>query len=204
MKLNLKRLGAIALLLTQTYCAPQKPTPQEACGFNQNSEGQRIAWKASVPVKMYVDPSFPQELRQAVSDAMAVWNQQLGRQILVLAGERGGTQVRRDNINIIYWSSSWDQGSQASREEQANTTIHYADNQLVEADIQINAMNFNYSLNPNYTETDLQSLMVHELGHALGLKHNSSEPSVMATKLQNGITRRNLFAADVVNCRCEY
>ncbi|MBK9294805.1 MAG: matrixin family metalloprotease [Oligoflexia bacterium] len=204
MKLSIKQLGVIAFLIFQTHCAPQAPSAQEPCGFNQNSYGQRISWKALVPVKMYIDPAFPQSFRTAIQEAMNTWNKQLGKNILSIAGERSGSKPQRDNLSVIYWYTTWDQSTQESREEQANTTIHYADNQLVEADIQVNAMNFTYSLNPSYNEVDLQSVLIHELGHVLGLKHNAEEPSVMAKRLQNGTTRRNLFAADVLNCRCEY
>jgi predicted Zn-dependent protease len=204
MRNTTKIVGLIVLLFFQIHCAPAA-SPQAACGFNQNPAGQRISWKANIPIKIYVDTSVPVELRDTVKSAINVWNTQLNKTVLVYAGEKSGTQPSHDNLNIIYWRSSWDQSSETSRDEQANTTIYYADNQLIEADIQVNASGtYLYSTSPNPSQVDLQSLLVHEIGHVLGMKHNQDEPSVMASKLSDGVQRRDLFSADVTNAKCEY
>ena len=50
----------------------------------------------------------------------------------------------------------------------------------------------------------LESLIIHELGHVLGLKHNSDRESVMQKSL-SGRTERNVIGdSDSKNVRCEY
>lgn len=51
---------------------------------------------------------------------------------------------------------------------------------------------------------DLPSIMVHELGHFLGLSHNLSESSVMRPSLSSGSTNRTLTAADNRDIRNRY
>ena len=50
----------------------------------------------------------------------------------------------------------------------------------------------------------LESLIIHELGHVLGLKHNSDKESVMQKSL-SGRTERNIIGnSDSKNIQCEY
>jgi len=50
----------------------------------------------------------------------------------------------------------------------------------------------------------MESLDLHELGHALGLKHETEKPSVMAPILDFGLTRRTLYPSDASYIKCEY
>ena len=109
----------------------------------------------------------------------------------------------QDGVNVIYWLSNW--GTQPSN-QQANTTIYWVNNNVTEADVRVNAQNFTFSDSSTTSpaNVDVQSLLLHELGHILGLKHDDSTPSVMATYLQTGTQRRTLLSSDLSHIQCEY
>jgi hypothetical protein len=189
------------LVLAMQFGCAKSSTPQDACGFVQNSEGQRVSWKSSTPIPMYFDASFPTQYMAAVQDAIATWEKGIGRHVFDLRGSLPPSQPAQDGLSVIYWLTTWDP---SLPQQQANTTIYWVDNQVVEADIRVNAKNFTYSSNPGYFDVDIESLVLHELGHTLGLKHDDAVPSVMATSLPSGYLRRSLYASDLASVKCEY
>src|SRR6185295_13287015 len=61
---------------------------------------------------------------------------------------------------------------------------------------------WNYYLGANTggvgsSQFDFQTVVTHELGHALGLGHSSDSASVMFASLKTGTAKRNLTAADL-------
>jgi hypothetical protein len=195
-------MSILIVVLLQVRCAKPLP-PQASCGFVQNAEGQRVGWNAHLPIKMYLDQSVPKEYYIAIQAAMNTWEAGIGHKIFEIAGTNSNFAPGQDGRNVIYWVSNWDN---ASVDQQANTTLYWVDNQITEADIRVDTKNFIYSFSdtPSSSEVDMESLMLHELGHVLGRKHEDNVPSVMAKSLADGILRRNLFAADLTDVKCEY
>jgi hypothetical protein len=192
----------LTLLIFQVQCA-QPPAPQQDCGFVQNSDGQRVSWKGNLPIKIWFDASFPTQYYQSVQNAINTWEQGVGRKVFDLQGPLPPSTPTQDGMSVIYWMGSWDP---KLPNQQANTTIYWVDNRITEADMRINAQNFSFSASsvPNITNVDIESLVLHELGHSLGLKHDDLQPSVMATFLQSGYLRRTLYPADNASIKCEY
>ena len=104
---------------------------------------------------------------------------------------------------MIYWLDTWEP-EKAS--EQARTTIYYAGNEVREADIRVNAFNYKYYLDVPAESQDLhlESLLLHELGHVLGLSHRSDDGTVMATTLSSGMMRNHITEMDRSSITCEY
>jgi len=205
------RLGLTAAILCVSVlfvqaCSRPLP-PQEACSFVQNPDMQRVSWNSRLPVKFYLHKSVPIEAYAAIDRAIREFNKTVGggRELLkVMArGSDGDLLPRRDGYSTIYWFTTWDR-NRAS--EQARTTIYWSGVEIFEADIRINADDFtyNYSTSTNFPEVDLDSLMVHEFGHALGLAHSSNSGSVMNPMLADGEVRRTLGSGDLSNLKCEY
>lgn len=199
---------AIATALLGSFLALQacgkKVNPEESCNFVQNSELQRVSWGANTPVLIYVDSSVPGIYFGAIRAAVEEWNNSIGREVLRIGGwtNKGGAPAN-DGANIIYWLTTWEA---ARPNEQARTTVHWAGDRIYEADIRINAKDFDYfwGEQPMSGRVDIQSLVLHELGHVLGLAHTEGVPSVMAKTLPNGTVRRETGKMDRDSLRCEY
>lgn len=175
---------------------------QEACGFVQNSFGQRVSWKRSLPIKMYLDPTFPPEYEATLREAAQKWEEVLQRSLFVFERSTEKSTQARDSRNVIYWKDLWDV---ANEKLQAVSSLSWYRNQLLEADLQINHQHFSYYTEAPQSGQDvhLTSLLVHELGHILGLNH-VKEKSVMITVLDYLLKRDLPTEEDKAHIRCEY
>lgn len=197
-------------------CAPKS---QQDCGFVQNVYGERISWKGNVPVTIYLHESVPAQYVPAIEKAANTWHDALGKKVFnIVINQRinGPINPQKDSKNIIYFYSTWepDKGS-----EQARTSVYWIGDQIKEADMRINAAvnpknnlpYFTYYWNqPGKASADtansvnIEALVIHELGHVLGLKHKDVDASVMATYLANNTDRVNIAETDRVALQCEY
>ena len=175
---------------------------QEDCGFVQNSYGQRVSWKQSLPVKIYIDPGFPAEYETTLREAARKWEGVVGRTLFLFERTSASSTVARDNRNVAYWETKW---VDSDMNLQGVSTLSWYQNQLTEADLRVNAQNFNYYVDNNTSGRDvhLPSLLVHELGHILGLKHVNGS-SVMLTMLDYLVKRDLPSAEDKAHIKCEY
>lgn len=206
MALVLKRLiQVVSLLLGLAVIAcTSKPEPQPSCNFVENSYEQRVSWKDATPVSLYVHSSFPTAYLPTLKAAMGQWEKNIGRPLFRLAGTNSDDGIpKKDGVSVIYWMDTWE----ADRpREQARTTIFWEGNRILEADLRVNAKNFTYFTGdtPQTDSVDLESLLIHELGHVLGLQHNTAAGSVMAVSLDNGVLRRDVQEVDLSSAHCEY
>ena len=197
---KLIRLTVLSILMVGCSKAPE---PEDACNFVQNSQKQRVSWKSSVPVPLYLHKSIPLEYRSAFYDAVARWETRWGRRLFDIVGidYRDGT-ASQDGRSVIYWSEEW---SEDRRQEQARTTIFWRNDRITEADMKVNAKNYDYYSKEVETGTvHLESLIIHELGHVLGLKHIDKTDSVMNSVLPNYLVRDEIEEEDLKSMECEY
>ena len=84
--------------------------------------------------------------------------------------------------------------------------ISWVGSQIKQANILINAdnMKFYSEMATGLSQVDLESVILHELGHVLGLKHNDQRQGVMASYLKENSERRKILTADLDSVRCEY
>lgn len=200
-----KRLGALMLLtsaLTLQACAPKA---QDDCGFVQNSYGERISWKSQAVITLSVHESVPSEYLGAIQSAADTWEKSAGRKLfnIVTTKVTGPLAPHKDGSNIIYFMDTWEENRAT---EQARTSIYWNGDQISEADIRVNAKDFKFYWNSNKSTSrvSIEALILHEMGHVLGLKHKDSGGSVMATYLPSGTDRVELASTDVTDLKCEY
>ena len=177
---------------------------EESCNFI-TSNGFRVSWKSSPPVNIIITPSVPTEYDSVILNAALIWNSAKGRPLVkVYRDDSFKNDPGYDQTNAIYWMTTWDDdlGNQ-----QARTSVRWDGSKLQDADIRINAKNFLY-----YKEGDtsiggrvhLESLILHEFGHALGLVHNEQTESVMQAYLKSQTVRNQPGPVDVRSLGCEY
>jgi hypothetical protein len=193
-------------------CGRDLPAEKASCtegsvSFVQNTNMQRVAWNHSEPIPLYLDASVPQEYVAAIQAAIQNWNgvgQSLrGINFFELHFEQKGSATpTQDNYSKIYLLNTWESSRPS---EQARTTIYWSGSRIYEADIRINEKNFDFNTGDimESHKVHLESLIVHELGHVLGLAHTDSTNSVMQVSLADGMERTNL-ASDAAALHCEY
>jgi hypothetical protein len=203
----MKRWSTFLLLLSTALslaaCGP-KHKEQEPCGFVQNVYGERISWKDSSAIPLLVHESFPTEMLPALKAAIKDWELAIGRPMFrVLQTNYNSAGPQQDGVNVIYWMKTWEADKAL---EQARTSVYWIGDQIREADIRLNSANFSFYIDTpiDYRSVHLESLLVHELGHVVGLKHKEDAGSVMATYLASQSKRTQISEADKNDLKCEY
>lgn len=204
LKYFLLGFGVAGVILGLFACAPT-PKAEEPCNFVQNVYGQRISWKDQVPIPLMVHADFPREHLPALDRALQVWEKAAGHRLFVIISTnfRENDAPAKDNRSVIYWMKTWEANKTS---EQARTSIYWVGDQIRETDLKVNAKDFSYYSDAPQSgrEVHLESLLIHELGHVLGLRHNDGGDSVMATYLATQTKREELSPSDLEAMACEY
>jgi hypothetical protein len=181
---------------------------EKSCGFVQNSGGARVSWKNQIPIVFYFDQSVPENYRSAIVRATEDWNTNSGKILFSISRTIvSSPQWNIDGKNIIYWINR--DGIFANPMQQAKSLLRWTGNTLSDVDILVNGHDWNFYMEPGETNAKsslhLESLLVHELGHALGLIHQPSQKSVMYMALGLYIIRDiPTQEPDLEDVGCEY
>ncbi len=204
-------LGILTGLFLVEACG-RKINPQSADGFVENQNLQRVSWSPNdLPVNLYLDASVPQQYVPTIEKAIAIWNH-VGQTIahedffVLRTGDPGSPTPAQDGYNKIYFVHNW---NTTTDNEQGLTTVYWAGTRIYEADVRINATGtfqyFTESTDPSrYSEVDFESLIIHELGHVLGLAHVTASDSVMQPSLADGQVRNKPGPTDYKDLASQY
>jgi len=87
----------------------------------------------------------------------------------------------------------------------ALTSVSYeVGGRIVDADISFNGVDYSWSLGESAVRTDFQSIVLHELGHLLGLGHSEQPGAVMALNYVDGSLARVLGDDDALGLAQTY
>lgn len=204
----LKSTLFLSLLLTN--CGPMRYDKND-CGFYMNL-GRRIGWSPyNLPIMFYIDPSVPKNMIPAIKKAADNWEKILGNSDLIeFTTDNPENSFMRSivpdfvtNFNVILGD-----GSNQFTESRTNAKTYYTWSYpyLYKTDIVINLKDTNWDLDDviDSNKTDLTGVMMHEFGHALGLRHNETQmDSVMYPYAGNG-QKLEANETDTNNIICHY
>lgn len=187
----------LSFILFTLSCTPK---PQDDCGFIKNIYGERISWKIYVPVIFSVSSDL-KKFFPAIRDAANEWNIAAGREIILVSLSFDNTGAQRQNgVNQIILAKKW----YREHNKQAVTRVMYTGDQMFETDIVINGEDFSFYQNGDpRVGINMETLIMHEMGHALGLVHTNDTKSIMQPSLPSGV-QRYLSEEDLLNIKCEY
>lgn len=162
------------------------------CGFLKNQYDERISW-LSTPVSVSINNNVPNHLRDDIYAAADQWNKDYGRDLII---------IKSDSDNVISFEYTWPY----DRKQQAITRVIYSGNIIIQANIIVNSRDYSYySGHETFTNrVNMKSLMIHELGHVLGLGHKDNITSVMYPYLAANTEYNRIYKIDLNSLLCEY
>lgn len=178
---------------------------QDGCNFVQNGQGVRVSWKSSTPFHLIITANVPTEWDEPITRAAATWNSMKRMNLIEVHRDNSYPNAPGgDGTNGIYWMTEWEADKKA---EQARTAVKWDISKIKEVDIRINAKNFRFFKTGDADtagKINIESLMLHELGHGLGLKHIENATSTMQPYLAPGVSRNVPGEIDTNSLNCEY
>jgi predicted Zn-dependent protease len=221
----MKILIAIIIIVNTISCG-QSTNDKKVTTDSYNSKFRELRWaNEDFPIKIKIPKSLESEVNssEAFSNAVNAWNSALGFNILELYYEGEDVSTKQQppynttdflegtpfQINSVIFPSEW--LDDADDQVLALTSFSHGQisKRIFEADIIFNVENYSFSTNASGErgKIDLESVLVHELGHLLGLIHieeSEDSQSIMNPTLTTGSTKRNLSSGDFLRIQEKY
>jgi len=136
------------------------------------------------------------QVRRIVQRSMDAWNATGAGPMLSIDDDNVVDVAEHDGVNVLLFV---DHGWGFDDEELGRTlsTSVERTGEIVDADIVMNVEHYDFSIDEVAASFDLQTVITHELGHLLGIRHLSDEEATMFIRIDAKTTeKRELSAAD--------
>lgn len=174
-----------------------------------------LRWSSSdLPIKVYISNSYEINVQNAIISAMNTWNSAIGFDVFeheIVNNIYDYDSIEaflNDNLTSVSFPSRWP--AQTVDFVLASTSLKRVGNRIIKGDIMFNVTNPKYEFSaslPLNDKVDIESVVLHELGHLLGLNHvDTAEDhySVMHKSIGKNQTKRVLSEKDIENILKKY
>lgn len=201
-------------------CAPQN---EQAFHTSRNAASSSLTdsrWKTNAfPLQLSISSDFSNDENSAIQDMANQWNASVNNEIQFFDSTQSTPELGSVNINSyqdstlgVYKMTSWPSEFPATalavtqifgNRRNSGRSSEYIE--ISHADIMVNYENFTFSATDGYGY-DLQTVVLHELGHFLGLGHESgsTDDSIMYPTISRFRSNREPKDLDVENVEVKY
>lgn len=138
---------------------------------------------------------------KAVQSALQSWSTLPGADIAYTFEGTTDAPSQQDFKNVVTWNTT---GAGLSPETLGIAiTYTYQDGRIAEFDMEFNGTHL-LTTDGSRDGSDIQSIALHEAGHAIGFGHEDVLPSVMKSTLTQGDVKRVLFDTDIAGAQTLY
>lgn len=207
----------MTFIALMSSCAPQN---EQAFHTSRSAAATSLSpsrWPASAfPLNLQVSSSFNTDESQAIQDMANQWSSSINDEIQFFDTSSTTSEKNTTNINSysddtlgVYKLTQWP--SEFPTTALAVTQIFGTKKnsgqyiQIDHADIMVNYANFSFSTDYGFGY-DLQTVVLHEMGHFLGLYHDTSsvQESIMYPTISRFNANREPKVKDITNIENKY
>jgi hypothetical protein len=166
--------------------------------IKHTSGGEMVRWRsrsAELVAQKSGDPARDQQLLEALEGAALAWRSGAG---LALAVSAGGESDAAGRIGVRFALGAW--ADDPVRLATTKLSFDGSSGQIVAAEIVVNDRDYAWSdrMVGDLDAWDLQNVLTHEIGHAIGLEHSELETATMfAHTPRDDLGKRDLDADDI-------
>lgn len=209
------RIISFILIFLMVSCGDKKTVVTVVDAHNNNdADFLDLRWSNSdLPIKIYISNSFEVSVQNAIINAMETWNNAIGFNVLeyeIVDDIYDYTSIEaflNDGFSSVAFPTMWPAESVNAL---ASTSFARIGNRIIKGDVMFNTTNPNYSFTaslPLNNKVDIESVVLHEFGHLLGLNHvetSEDNNSVMNPVFGKNQLKRVLSDKDVENILKKY
>jgi Matrixin len=165
---------------------------QTDCGMLRSPGGVELSWQA-LPIFFVLDESVPESKHEEIREAARRWNDLVDRDIIfIMESTEADVATRVPNVNVIsYVGSDWQYQPTISM----LTLVVSLGREIQSTDILINSF-YHFDSPPE----EFIEIMMHEMGHALGLEHSEVKENLMYPSVTRGIVKDLSLSRDSFLC----
>lgn len=184
-------------IVSELNPVPDRDADERTAEYSTLGNGWDCA--RNLPIRFFHnETNAPPGARDAVNAGLATWENDAASWIdFEDAGVTTTSGPANDARQIITWRPIADAGVLA------RTWIWSTSARFVHVDMEFNT-SYQWSTAPSVGEIDIESVALHEAGHALGLDHSSKRESIMYPTYSPGAIRRTLDVDDLAGVHALY